>query len=181
MVAFSISFIGWPIFFADWLFENGHELIGVISLIMGVMGFSMIFLILHAFLGNSSKIVKNTSVPYRSFLTEEEFLILKSLLSNKEIKNLDNVGEIVERKLSEVNKKFIEEDVLKEFHAHLMENKEAFDKYISFFKECLSEFNKTHNWRANEVEKVNAELKAAGLRSFEVEDKTLKLIIEESE
>lgn len=135
------------------------------------------------FLGVFSKkivIIKDSETYILEHLNKEEALLLKKLISDKAYGDMDFLPKKAKEKLAEIEEGFLEENILKNFHAYLNKNESAMEENLKFFKNCLEKFNKIHNWSANEVVKVNAELAATGWGSLPVKDKSLKLVIEES-
>jgi hypothetical protein len=126
-------------------------------------------------------VIKDSETYILEHLNQEDASLLKKLIGDKAYDDMDLVPSKVKDKLEEIEKSFLEENTLKDFHAYLNKNESAMEENLKFFKDCLEKFNKIHNWKANEVEKVNTELAATGWGSLSVKDKSLKLVIEEAE
>ena len=107
-LALSISFAASPFVFTIWFFDNDFIFFGLLSLVLGAIGCAIVFSVFCNLFNDDLKIVKNSRTFYDSFLTKEEFLILKTLLSNKSIKDFNKIEEIVKKEIDLIDKKFIE-------------------------------------------------------------------------
>jgi hypothetical protein len=110
VLALSISVAAFPFFFAIWFFDNDFIFFGLLSFVLGCIGFAMFFSVFCDLFDDNLKIVKNSQAFYESFLTKKELLVLETLLSNESIKNLDKIEEVVRKKVDLINKRFIEKN-----------------------------------------------------------------------
>jgi hypothetical protein len=152
-----------------------------VSVILVPIGLAFLSLFFLGFFSRKIIVIKDSETYILEHLNQEDASLLKKLIGDKAYDDMDLVPSKVKDKLEEIEKSFLEENTLKDFHAYLNKNESAMEENLKFFKDCLEKFNKIHNWKANEVEKVNTELAATGWGSLSVKDKSLKLVIEEAE
>ena len=152
-----------------------------VSVILVPIGIAFLSLFFIGVFSKKMIVIKDSKTYVLKYLNQEEASLLKQLIGDKAYGDMDLIPSKAKDKLEEVEKSFLEENILKDFHTYLNKNESAIEENLKFFKHCLKEFNKVHNWSANEVVKVNAELAATGWGSLPVKDKSLKLVIEESD
>lgn len=152
-----------------------------VSVILVPIGVAFLSLFFLGFFSRKIIVIKDSETYILEHLNKEEAFLLKQLVNDKAYNDMDFLPKKAKEKLEEIEEGFLEENILKNFHAYLNKNESAMEENLKFFKHCLEKFNKIHNWKANEVEKVNTELAATGWGSLPVKDKSLKLVIEENE
>ena len=174
----SVSLLSLGYFFGNYAFDTSIFL-GILVYAGFVSGLFMGVAFISAFWSDNSKIIKDKVTFYSNSLTSEEFLLFKNMFPEIAF-DLESVEKEASKRLKTINEKLLEEETVKDFHTYLLNDQKAMSVYLPLFKSCLKKFNEKHNWQENEVVKVNQELESAGLPPFFVENKELKLTIEES-
>jgi hypothetical protein len=161
-------------------FENNTIIFGMLTVLSIIISMFIFIGCCGVLFDSDFKVISNSTNYLNKTLKKEEMLYLRKILPE-----LDGVGvnlyqRALERRINEIDKKFMDKEVLKEFFTYLRENPLDTEEHMDFFEEKLTEFNERNNKQLAKVKKINAKLKTAGLDLFSENDESLELKIKEN-
>jgi hypothetical protein len=132
-------------------------------------------------LDSSNKLILNSEKYINGCFSSEELLYLKKILPELEKEDISNYKRKFQKKIAEINKQLSKKETLEDFHALLINDSDAAQKYMELFEYKLKVFNKVQKNKAKKTKSINRELKEAGLTPFENKEEALDLKIKEAE
>jgi hypothetical protein len=180
----SLTFIMYFIYvvaFDNNLFSSSSSFVYAINVLTLLSSFIILFACMSILLDSSNKLILNSEKYINGCFSSEELLYLKKILPELEKEDISNYKRKFQKKIAEINKQLSKKETLEDFHALLINDSDAAQKYMELFEYKLKVFNKVQKNKAKKTKSINRELKEAGLTPFENKEEALDLKIKEAE